>query len=765
MLSFYRLLGNDEARVWSQFLIASLCWGLAAWLLARTAERAWQSSATGAVVLLVSLSMPVVSLDRILQTESLAMSLTILFCALWVNVFTGTGSDLNAWWLGLVMAIATFVRPQVGLIMGALAGLLLLVVMLRRQRVTALMVVPLVTCLLAAGWSVVALTAFDRSNSHDAARAYFMSWYRGTDPGYRAMEQELGRPECRVLDGYTRDVQEAAMHFAWDFYSNSYRVQCPELAAWHQDSAPNYLERLVADPAANARLFVRDLPFLVQPWVRGTSPSPLGPLQATLFGITDQSGMVNTDPQPRALSAFDSPRLPSAYTIKGVSLAPVWAWLIWACGAVVLAVFSRAKGLSGDRQRALGFVALCGSSVIGIIFSWIADAWEMDRHSLPWSTLLPLLVITGVLISYRSRPGLPAYSRPTNKARATMWLCVSALVVSLGWVQAGQQPPMVKPQPLPTSPRMANDLRDRAREVFLDNDEQASAQRIQNLQPQLLPTGAKALSDAISASSSFTVSLRSGVTLTGFLLEPLTVSRCSIIFSGGHGPWWVESIGFIRTALSRGCTVAAVNMPFIEATTTVVRDGVTVNVSNSYSNHFGLQLIATPDDNVLDLFVVGPLSLVDWFSANRPDLPVLMTGFSGGGFVATSTAALDTRIVRSIAVSGSSENLDVDNCTYDYEQCLSVLAEDVTMQDLYFLSAYSSEADSTVRKAGQTLTQYDPCCHAGIPNPAWVANVNSALVVLGADRFIYALSKFQPPSHTIPKEADQMLVGFLKEVT
>jgi hypothetical protein len=763
----YRILPSDDMRVWMQFVVATVCWAVAAGLLARSADRGWQKHAVAGYVLVMGLSLPVISLDRILQTESLAMSLAVLWVALWVRVLGRDSLDLSAWWMTLVMLAAVSVRPQLGLLMGAAAVGLLGWRWSKARQPQALVIVPLLTTVAAMVWSISALAQFDRYNGHDIARAYFMSWYRGTDPEYRAMEVEFGRPACPTLDSYTRDVGVASQRFAWNYYFTSYRKQCPELAAWHASSAPNYVERVLNAPGATARLAWRDIPFLVQPWVRGESPTPLGSLQATLFGITDQNGMVNTDPQPGVQSLLDSPRVASPYTVRGMSMAPVWALALWLCVAIFLVLLCRALGLRWSKRYGLGFLALLATSLAGIALSWVADSWEMDRHSLPWSLLVPFLLIVGTLLSWRSSPHV---SQRTDTGVplvrvAAMWSTLALLIIGMSWVQAGQVA-LAEPTPaLPSSTAEANALRSRLEAVFFDNGERPSAGRVVDIQLAALPEPVRGLEADTSTTARFTVDLRDGLVASGYFLDPKQQSRCVVIFNGGHGPWWMESTSFLRTALLQGCVVAALNMPLIDAPTTVVKDGKHINVATPYNNHFGLATLARPGDNVLDLFVTAPLSLVDWFEDARPGQPVIMTGFSGGGFVTTASAALDSRVTRSIAVAGSAASVDPENCIDDYEQCLPELVEAFTWDDLYFLSAFGDYPSGEARKAGQVLNEGDPCCHAGIADPPWVHRVNSSLVTLGPDRFVYRLSTTQPPWHRIPEAAEQLLTDFVQDVS
>ena len=758
--TLYRFLPDDEWRTWLQFAIASACWATAAWLLGNAGSRPWQRNALFGFVLTFSLAVPVVSLDRILQTESVAVSLTVLWLALAVHAVVANCASTGLWWPVLVGSLAVFTRPQLGPIIGVVTVAVLVLQLSRNRRFTVALALSLAAMIGVTGWSAVALRNFDQYNDHAAARAYFMSWYRSTDAGYLAMEKGMGRPPCPSLERLTRDVPTASENFAWNYYFNSYKRECPELVAWHREEAPNYFERVLKGPLPTLRLMTRDLPVLLQPWVRGDNAIPFGSLQATVFGITDQSGLVNTEPQPGVQSLLDQPRATSPYNFNGVSIAPIWALGLWIVAALVIAVFSHARGLRISKPVLLGCLFLLGATGLGVALSWAADAWEMDRHSLPWSLLIPLVLFVTVLVSWRE-PGATRAEGEHSQAR--IWLSLAAVTVGLSWVQAHQQLLADPQSPLPRSAAQADELRDLVQSIVWDNSETADANRVMWLREAPLPAPAEGLKASTSSTSTFAVSLREGLWVSGVLMEPVGPARCAVIFNGGHGPWWVESLDFLRTALAQDCVVAAISMPLMESTSQVARAGTQVSVTTRFNNHYGLELVATPDDNVLDLFVTGPVAVTDWFARTRPGLPILMTGFSGGGFVTTLATAVDPRALRSVAIAGSTDQSGSVNCKDDYEQCLPELLDVITMPDLYLLSAYSR--DPVERKAGQVLNAGDPCCHQGVPTPEWEQQVNEALMSFTDDRFSYRLGREMPPAHRIPGDANRLLAEYVNEVS
>lgn len=765
----YRTVVTNDSRTWLQFVIATLAWGLAALIFARLVTSVRRQVAIAVVVLLFSLSLPVETLDRVLQTESVGLSLCILWMAAWftllkkLSVFT-----LWPFLTSVLAALAILARPQVCVVVGPLTIALLGYVAFRRRQIGIVLAVSALLSIAATVWAPIALANFDKANSHTASRAYFFSYYRGTDPAYRQMEIEAGRPACPIFDQQSASVETASKQSPWVFFldpgPNGYHQLCPELAAWHANQAPNYTQRLVQAPAATARLLLRDSGFLWIAWVRGDGAKPLGNLQATLFGISDQPGMANTEPQPGLHSWFDPVgKTQSPYLADGMPSVGVTSLLLWFVASIALIVVFCIR--SRKRTRALrnrmfgGVVALQVVMLGGVLFAWVADAWEMDRHALPWTLLFRLMLVLGPLVSV----GIPSTKlvseepQPTANAIVVVSACLSLLLGSLIGPQR-EAVPWVSPEAvaLPTSIAEANARREQLNAIVFDTPaDTPRADRIAVTPPtpeDAVPKGV--LTDF--SHSHIRVQLRNGLTSTGTLIQPKRQTGCSLIWLGGHAEWQTDATWLVDVALSRGCRVAALNMVLFgegadQATSSSTQvmsiDGKSVTAVGPDHDHSWLSVLNSKGDNMLDLFATPTVSMVDWLSEQYPEDPIYVAGFSGGGWLTTLTAALDQRIRSSVAIAGSAEDVETQWCTADTEQCLPELTQHFSMTQLYYLSAFEG------RTAVQALNVGDPCCNQAIQNPYWADEVNRALVGTGGGKFTYIADDATPAAHRVSRPA------------
>lgn len=768
---FFSSVDTNDARTWLQFGVATICWATAAWILGGCAAAVWRRWGVIGLTLLVGISMPVLSLDRIIQTESLTMSLTVLWMACWVRLISKRSlSGLLPWAMATIATLLLFARPQSVVVVGPASILLILwlVWRTRSRSIAAFAALGLLTAVTV--WAPIALANFDEVNDHKSARAYFFSWYRGTDAGYRQMEIERGRPNCAPLDAMTASDSEAARHFAWDFYldPNGYQAQCPQLAGWHYSAAPSYGGRLLADPVSNIRLLWRDAPLLDLSWVRGTTPAPLGDLQATVFGIADQPGTVNTEPQPGVHSWFDPwGPVASPYSANGIPTVGLSSLLIWLVAMVALSLAcawrTRRRRECWLNRMSIGIASLIMLSAAGIGFAWLADAWEMDRHALPWTILLRLLLLLLPLLGFGAiASSSTRQSRPNALAApvALTTLCLGALLMSyLG--------PATKPEPLvadrlltlPHTKAQGDRLRERLRSVIFDAGEEPSPQRIVDLKAAPESAIPATLMGQVGSAQSFSAQLRPGFVTTGLIMTPKAPPHCAVVFQGGHASWDTGSTPFIDSALKRGCVVAGINMPLMGVSDGNASgpDGA-IGLTDPRNDHHSLPVLDRPGDQYLDVFFTGPLSLIQWLRSTYPGAQVVMSGFSGGGWITSVASALDPSIRRSIAVAGSAEPISPINCSADGEQCDPRLIDVVSLQQIYFLAGFGEG-----RVAGQVLNQGDPCCNAGIQDPWWLRPINVSLAQVGGGTYDYVVDATQPPDHRVPAAAQRMLARYLTD--
>ena len=178
-------------------------------------------------------------------------------------------ASTGLWWLVLVGSLAVFTRPQLGPIIGVVTVAVLVLQLSRNRRFTVALALSLAAMIGVTGWSAVALRNFDQYNDHAAARAYF--WHELVQkPRMLAiwLWRRVGRPPVRAWSD-SRDVPTASGELRLELLLQLYKRECPELVAWHREEAPNYFRTGSEGPLPHLRLMTRDLPVLLQPWVRG----------------------------------------------------------------------------------------------------------------------------------------------------------------------------------------------------------------------------------------------------------------------------------------------------------------------------------------------------------------------------------------------------------------------------------------------------------------------------------------------------------------
>ncbi len=123
--------GSEVALVRSQTLLAAFAWGLAATMFAGLVANRWLSVGVFVVVLGPGLATPVLGWDRVVRSESLAISCTLLVLACTLGVLRASGERRGAhpyrWVLGAALAamLGAFARDTVAYLLPLVAALAL----------------------------------------------------------------------------------------------------------------------------------------------------------------------------------------------------------------------------------------------------------------------------------------------------------------------------------------------------------------------------------------------------------------------------------------------------------------------------------------------------------------------------------------------------------------------------------------------------------------------------------------------------------------
>ncbi len=207
---------------------------------------------------------------------------------------------------------------------------------------------------------------------------------------------------------------------------------------------------------------------------------------------------------------------------------------------------------------------------------------------------------------------------------------------------------------------------------------------------------------------------------------PAVANGRLLIYMQGHlqdpeslfdSPAMIGADGVLRMFLERGYRVVFMQMPLLG-------DNQDPRFPfEGTKNHDVLGSREREGFNPLRPFLEPVAAVINYAFARFGPMDVSMTGVSGGGWLTTVYAAIDTRITNSFPVAGSmpySLNQGADDpCAHgmDWEQAQfsggPESPQPLGYLDLYVLGS-TADADSTVKRQQiQILNRYDPCCWTG----------------------------------------------------
>ena len=145
-----------------------------------------------------------------------------------------------------------------------------------------------------------------------------------------------------------------------------------------------------------------------------------------------------------------------------------------------------------------------------------------------------------------------------------------------------------------------------------------------------------------------------GFRTTSILFEPKNSSDCIMIFHAGHkADVWTAS-KLQNAGLQNGCLVATMFMPLESPLdpSPVIRDPSLGPIR--IASHYDLSLLngIDPPFEVVQLFIRPVIQMINYAISDRGISNIYMVGFSGGGWIATLAAAIDTRIDKIVSIAG-----------------------------------------------------------------------------------------------------------------
>lgn len=202
-----------------------------------------------------------------------------------------------------------------------------------------------------------------------------------------------------------------------------------------------------------------------------------------------------------------------------------------------------------------------------------------------------------------------------------------------------------------------------------------------------------------------------------------------VIYHQGHFGDFVLGKPVIAAALERGYGVVGMSMPMLGP-----NEGPDKQIPRfgylDYNNHNVFSFLQTSTFNPMAYFVEPVVTVVNHLSAHAEGCPAI-TGISTGGWLASLTAALDSRICRTYPVAGSLPAYvrlappNVPNIG-DYEEMRPELLAIANVLEVYVLAA-----GGTGRAHITIYNQFDNCCYRGVGALTFEEPVRNAVLRAG----------------------------------
>jgi len=227
------------------------------------------------------------------------------------------------------------------------------------------------------------------------------------------------------------------------------------------------------------------------------------------------------------------------------------------------------------------------------------------------------------------------------------------------------------------------------------------------------------------------VEMKNGVTSVVYLFHPNETNNQLIIYHQGHSGGFINGKLTINELLKNGYSVAAFSMPFMGMNSQPV-----IDVNNigpiKFIEHKQLSLLETDDFSPITYFFTPITLTLNYFDQNYEFTDYYMIGISGGGWATTVYPAIDSRISKSFAVSGSLplplryQAQDIG----EWEQLHPGIYNIANYLELYVMNSYGEN-----REFVQIFNKYDPCCYAGTLYEFYEDDVRSVTSNIGNGKY------------------------------
>lgn len=205
------------------------------------------------------------------------------------------------------------------------------------------------------------------------------------------------------------------------------------------------------------------------------------------------------------------------------------------------------------------------------------------------------------------------------------------------------------------------------------------------------------------------IEMANGVNSIVYIFHAEQNNNQLMIYHQGHSGGFINGKSTINYFLKNGYSVMAFSMPLVG-----MNSQPTINIENigpiKFFEHDQFKLLESENFSPLNYFFSPINHSLNYLDLNYNFKNYYMIGISGGGWTSTVYPALDTRISKSFAVSGSLPiplriaPQDIG----DYEQLIPSFYSIANYLELYVMSSYGHN-----REFIQVFNKFDPCCFSG----------------------------------------------------
>jgi len=251
----------------------------------------------------------------------------------------------------------------------------------------------------------------------------------------------------------------------------------------------------------------------------------------------------------------------------------------------------------------------------------------------------------------------------------------------------------------------------------------------------------------------FSIEMENNVNSIVYLLHAENDNNELIIYHQGHDGGFIDGKSTINYFLKNGYSVMAFSMPLVG-----MNSQPTIDIENvgliKFFDHDQFRFLESENFSPLSYFFTPINHSLNYLDLNYNFKNYHMVGISGGGWTTTIYPALDTRISKSFAVSGSLpiplriNSQDIG----DYEQIQPELYNIANYSELYIMSSYGEN-----RTFNQIFNKYDPCCFSGSLFNEYESKINNIVSKLNFGDFNVYLDDTHN-EHKISEYAQELIL-------